>query len=139
MPTYMRPAAAIAIVAIVGVGAIAYLGRGSGFGGSPTLPPTPIPTVTAPASLTGTPPPIGQRFTSTIHAIALSPHDGWVTREAMTWTTQDIPYFQDDDVDVMYDPALTDHMFLGVSSQVRMPEELREAWAAALAAGHDEL
>ena len=43
MPTYMRLAAAIAIVAVVGVGALAYFNRGPNMGG----PPTPAPTTQA--------------------------------------------------------------------------------------------
>jgi hypothetical protein len=89
----------------------------------------PSPSVGAPA--------IGQRFVSTIHAVALSYPVGWVTRAATKpWTTQDLPYFQDDSVDVMYDPALTDHMFLAVSSQSHAGTT-REAWATALAAGEE--
>jgi hypothetical protein len=40
MPTYMRLAAAIAIVAVVGVGALAYFNGGPNMGGPPTAAPT---------------------------------------------------------------------------------------------------
>jgi hypothetical protein len=45
MPTYMRLAAGIAIVAVVGVGALVYLNSGPSTGG----PPTPAPTEASPA------------------------------------------------------------------------------------------
>jgi hypothetical protein len=42
MPTYMRLAAVIAIVAVVGVGALMYSNREPGIGGQPTPSPTPV-------------------------------------------------------------------------------------------------
>jgi len=45
MPTFMRLAAAIAIVAVVGAGALIYANRQPGVGGEPT--PTPTPTLAA--------------------------------------------------------------------------------------------
>ena len=41
MPTYMRLAAAVALVAVVGVGALAYFNGGPNIGAPPTPAPTP--------------------------------------------------------------------------------------------------
>jgi len=144
MPTPLRLAAA-ALIGVVALGVI-YLnlpGR-SDVGGPP---PTPAPTGTAaatssaPTASEAVPPEdtpaLTQRFTSTIHAIALLYPDGWVTRAAtQPWTTRSVPYFGEDSVDVMYDPALTDHMFLAVASQSHAGKT-REAWATALAASQE--
>lgn len=47
MPTYVRLAAGIAIVAVVGVGALMYIGNSPGVGGAPTPSPTPTPVASA--------------------------------------------------------------------------------------------
>jgi hypothetical protein len=51
MPTYVRLAAGIAIVAVVGVGALMYIGNSPGVGGAPTPSPTPTPVASAAPSL----------------------------------------------------------------------------------------
>ncbi len=139
---YFAVAVVGVLAVVIGVGLWAGAGGGVGSTPIPTTAPTPSPTATprptAPLA-TATPtsvevPRLGSRFTSTIHDIALSYPDGWVTRAATEpWTTQGIPYFEDANVDVMFDPALTDHMFLSVSSQSRFGS--RQRWATALAAG----
>ena len=135
MPAPLRVAALTVLLMAVLSTAVIFLGDGfSGPGGLPSETPTFKPSPTeSPVAV----PTLGPRFTSEIHAIALSYPNGWATRAATEpWTTPGIPKFDESSIDVIYDPALTDHMFLGISSQSHAGKT-REAWAAELAAAEE--
>lgn len=124
MPTYLRLAAGIAIVAVLGVGAVTFIGPGPDVGGRPTpLPtssppptaapaPSPVPTTYVPGALT-------QTFTSDRHGFSLSYPEGWVAQEATEpWTEGDPPVASDPSGDKLLDgAALRDHLFLTVVSR----------------------
>jgi hypothetical protein len=91
MPTFMRLAAAIAIVAVVGAGALIYANREPGVGGQPT--PTAVPTVTDSAALSSTGPPIGTStwiaFHSDRYGFTISHPVGWTEHPAdHDWTVE---------------------------------------------------
>ena len=80
MPTYVRLAAGIAIVAVVGVGALMYIGNSPGVGGAPTPSPTPTPVASAaPSAPPSLAPGISgwKPYTSAVYGYTMSYPQGW--------------------------------------------------------------
>jgi hypothetical protein len=135
---------AVAAVALIAVGAVGLAvlrpGAGPGVGGpvvtpsptpapsrSATLPPLPTPSPYEPPALTET-------FTSNIHGISISHPAGWRAEAATEpWTTSGVPLFREPAGDYLYEPARTDHLFLGIASKALAGASFDE-WAADLLA-----
>ena len=113
MNTYAKVAAA-AVVAIA-LGAIAlWQVNGPGQPG-PTSTPIPTPTAAPNPSL---PPPLTETFTSNMHGITMAYPEGWSFTEATTpWTTTAPPLYDEPSGDDLFDPVLTDQLFLEITSQ----------------------
>lgn len=114
---------AIAAVAVVAIGAvwIAVLRPGTSPGvGGPALTPTPPPSPSATSRPTPSPtpaPPLTQSFTSTLHGFSMSYPEGWIA-QAATEPWPGGPYgFRTPSGDFLYDPTLTDHLFLAIASR----------------------
>ena len=113
MNSYAKMAiAAVAVIAIGAVGLAVLRPASSPAVGGPASPgPSTEPSSSPILSLT-------QPFTSAIHGFSVSYPAGWHSRVAReAWTGTEPPNFQSSSADVMYDPALTDHLFLNVASQ----------------------
>jgi len=142
--------AVIAVIAVGTVGVIALRPGGTGTVGSAATPiptstpaatpaptPTPASTPTPPPSPTVAPtaapsvaPPLTGTFTSPIHGISLAYPAGWTTRPATEpWTTTGNPLFSYPSVDILQDPVLGDHLFVGVASQP-LAGKTGDQWAA---------
>ena len=127
--------AAAAVVVLVFVGAQLFRAPSNvGSGVSPT----PGPTATAEPTATPEPstspaaaPPLTQSFTSEVHGISLSYPEGWIADAATEpWTTDTFNlFFGEPDGDYLYDPVLTDHLFLTVASQP-IGDSTPEEWVA---------
>jgi len=100
MPTYVRLAAGIAIVAVVGVSALMYFGKSPGVGGAPIPSPTPTPVASVAPSAPGisgwTP------YTSAAYGITMSYPSDWdvASRATHKWRpgepgTEEDPSFAD--------------------------------------------
>jgi len=90
MPTYVRLAAGIAIVAVVGVGALMYIGNSPGVGGAPTPSPTPTPVASAaPSAPPSLAPGISgwKPYTSAAYGYTMSYPQGWyvASRASHKW------------------------------------------------------
>jgi len=116
----------IAAVVVIAVGAVglailrptAAPGPGVGGGVSPSPSVTPSPSAPPPASPLPTVPPLTGSFTSPTNGISVSYPAGWATTAATgPWTSSGLPNYEDRFADHIYDPALTDHLFLSLSSQ----------------------
>jgi len=132
MNTYARLAvAAIAVVAIGAVG-IAVLRPGNSPGPGQAMTPSPEPSPSATSRPTPSPtsaPPLTQNFTSTLHGISMSYPEGWTAQAATEpWTGAGF-VFGEPPADFLYDPVLTDHLFLTIASQPIGDSALDE-WAA---------
>src|SRR5437867_2912242 len=96
------------------------LGACAGLGSQPTssLEPTTTPEATSrPTPSPTSAPPLTQSFTSTLHGFSMSYPEGWTAQPAtQSWTGQQFN-FGDPPADFLFDPALDDHLFLGVASQ----------------------
>jgi hypothetical protein len=138
MNSYAKIAiAAVAVIAIGAVGlAVLRPGTSPGVGGqvvTPSPEPSPSSSPRATSEPTASPhltPPLTQRFTSTRHGISVSYPEGWATQAATEPWTGEFPNFRDPPADFLYDPTLTDHLFLIIASMpigASTPEE----WVAA--------
>jgi hypothetical protein len=88
--------------------------------------------VASPSQATG--PALSERFTSALHGISVSYPAGWTVRPATEpWATNGLFRFQDPVGDFIYDPLLTDHLFLGLASQP-LAGRSPDTWAADLLA-----
>ncbi len=131
---------AIAAVAAIAIGAVALAvlrpGTSPGVGGQVLTPsPEPSPSTSPPATSepTSSPrpaPPLTQSFTSTLHGISLSYPEGWTTQAATEPWTGEYPSFRDPPADFLYDPTLTDHLFLTIAS-LPIGASTPEEWVAA--------
>ncbi len=111
---------------------------------TPTQTPTqtPTPSTTPSASHAASPPPLTQTFTSPLHGFSVSYPEGWLARAATEpWTggpsSHSVDLAQDDpqpDADHLYDPILTDHLFLTMTSQP-IGDATPDEWMAAQMAG----
>jgi hypothetical protein len=92
-------------------------------GGSNTQPTstevaTPTPKATAePTPSPTTAQPLTQAFTSALHGISLAYPEGWTAQPATQPWTGAQANFGEPPADFLYDPALTDHLFLSIASQ----------------------
>jgi hypothetical protein len=108
----------------------------------PSAIPSPTPSTAPTASPAASPPPLTQTFTSPLHGISVSYPEGWLARVATEpWTggpsTHSVDLALDDpqpDADHLYDPILTDHLFLTMTSQP-IGDATPDAWMAAQMAG----
>lgn len=122
MNTYARLA-----LAAVGVIAIGAVGCGQALTPSPESSPS---ATSRPAPSPTSAPPLTQSFTSTLHGISMSYPEGWTAQVATElWTDEGIFSFRVPQGDFLYDPVLTDHLFLAIASQPIGDSTLDE-WAA---------
>lgn len=91
------------------------------------------PSPTVPASVGPGP---TETFTSAIHGISISYPAGWAVQPATEPWTAGPFFFQDPVGDFLYDPSLTDHLFLALASQP-LAGESPETWAEDLIAIED--
>jgi len=100
---------------------------------SPTASPTRSPSEEpSPSQAAG--PALSERFTSSMHGISVSYPSGWTALPATEpWATSGPFRFQDPVGDFIYDPRLTDHLFLGLASQP-LAGRSPDTWAADLLA-----
>jgi hypothetical protein len=121
MSTFAKLAvAAVAVVAVGAVGIYALQPRSvPGVGAAPTVSPSPSPSATASPSPTPMPssPPLSETFTSPTNGVSIAYPVGWSTRPATEPWTTNWPLFPQQTGDVIYDPTLRDHLFIGLSSQ----------------------
>jgi hypothetical protein len=113
--------AAVVVALVVGIqllGPPAPGGTGGAPSAEPSATPTPSPSVASPSpSASRTAPPLTESFTSTLHGISMSYPEGWTTQAATEPWTGDGYVFGQPPADFLYDPTLTDHLFLTVASQ----------------------
>ena len=134
MPTYLRLAAAVAVFAILGVGALSFIDRG-GTGGPPTPAPTPSPTAAPTPTLrvgpTATPiAPLTETFTSSRNGISISYPTGWVPRAATEpWPVGEVVYQGSLFADVIEDGSFSDTAFLALASRP-LGDTPFDQWAA---------
>jgi hypothetical protein len=134
--------AAAALIVVLVVGAQLFRPAPSAtVGAGPTVAPstaaTTVPTAPPSAAATSRPtpspslaPPLSQTFTSGIHRYSVSYPAGWSTKAATKpWTGPLTLSFGEATHDFLYDPALTDHLFLSVASQP-LGKTKADAWAA---------
>ena len=131
-PTFLRgPLAAAFIAALLGAcGGPATVPTASRVPSTaPAATATPVPSgpTTSPASA----PPLTVTFTSTLHGISLSYPEGWTARAATEpWTDRTFPLsFLVPQADFLYDPTLTDHLFLAIASKP-IGDSTPEDWVA---------
>jgi hypothetical protein len=120
MNNALRVGLAAAAVVIIAVIAINLLPGSPAPGGQPTLSATPEPTATPEpsASPPASAPPLTQSFTSTLHGYSVSYPEGWSSQAATEpWTGMFPLSFLAPQIDFLYDPTLTDHLFLAIASQ----------------------
>jgi hypothetical protein len=89
------------------------------------------PTVVAAASpsAVSTAPSLTETFTSAVHGLSVSYPAGWVTKAASEpWTGPEWS-FEDPKVDIVHDPSLDDHLFLGIGS-VPLDATRADQWVA---------
>ena len=113
MSAYAR--LAVAAVAVVATGIVGCAG-----GQAQTPSPSALPSATSrPTPSPASAPPLSQSFTSTLHGISLSYPEGWTAQAATeAWTDRTFPLlFGGPQADFLYDPTLTDHLFLTIASQ----------------------
>jgi hypothetical protein len=119
LDTRLRIAVAAAAVVVIAIIGYQFLPNRGGVGGGPTPPPAPSLTPSpsfAPTVVLPTPPPLSQTFDSTIGGISISYPEGWATQAATQQATSPNPFFLEPFADFIYDPALTDHLFLALVS-----------------------
>jgi hypothetical protein len=125
---------AIAAVVVIAVGALGLSvlrpSTSSNVGGQPTASPSPSPSPTFGATIIPEPPPaLTETFTSKRHGFSISYPAGWDTTDATEpWTAPGLPNFSEPSGDFMYDPTLTDHLFLVVASKPLAGQD-GAAWA----------
>ena len=110
--------AVAAVVVLVFAGSQFFGSSGGLFGAEPTPTATPEPTL-EPTPSPAPAPPLTQTFTSTLHGISLKYPEAWTAQAATElWTDRTFPLaFQVPQADLLYDPTLTDHLFLTFASQ----------------------
>lgn len=117
MSTFAKVAvAAVAVIAIGAVGMFALQPRSvPAVGTAPTASPSPSPSSTA--TPVPTPPPLNQSFTAPGNDIAISYPAAWTAQPATAPWTAGWPNFGEPFGNYLYDPALTDHLFIALASQ----------------------
>jgi hypothetical protein len=104
----------------------------------PSALPSPTPSTVPSASPGASSPPLTQRFTSPLHGISLSTPEGWTAQAATEpWTDGPSSHSLDDpqhDADHLFDPILSDHLFLTMTSQP-LGDSTPDEWVAEQMAG----
>jgi hypothetical protein len=131
--TIGRGPLAAAILAVL-LGACGAPSGGLGSQATPTPEPTGTPSPSATIRPTPSPtsaPPLTQSFTSTLHGISISYPEGWADQAATEPLigAATFPNFGEPPADFLYDPGLTDHLFIAVASQ-RIGDSTLDQWAA---------
>jgi hypothetical protein len=134
-------AAVVAVAALIGINYVAGPSVGDSGPPDPTTTPevSPSPSATdEPAESAAAAPPLTQSFTSAIHGISVSYPEGWIARAATEpWTESTLSLlFDKADIDVLYDPVLTDHLFLSIASQP-IGDSTPEEWVVAQMASQE--
>ena len=132
MNTYAR--LAVAAVAVIAIGAVAIVvlrpGNSPGVGQAVTPSPESSPSATSrPTPSPRAAPPPTQSFTSTLHGISMSYPEGWTAQAAIEVWADGYLNFRVPQADFLYDPGLTDHLFLTVASQP-IGDSTPEDWVA---------
>ena len=83
---------------------------------SPSSAPPSVVAGASPSASSTAPPALTETFTSKMHGISAAYPAGWTARAASEpWTTAEWD-FEDPRVDIVHDPSLADHLFLGLGS-----------------------
>ncbi|HEY8168540.1 MAG TPA: hypothetical protein VIF84_07490 [Candidatus Limnocylindrales bacterium] len=91
--------------------------------------PASVPTQSSPDTSPSTAPALTETFTSAVHGLSVSYPAGWVTKAASEpWTGPEWS-FEDPKVDIVHDPSLDDHLFLGIGS-VPLDATRADQWVA---------
>ncbi|MEA2576691.1 MAG: hypothetical protein QOD78_279 [Chloroflexota bacterium] len=132
---------AIAAVVVIAVGAVGLSvlrpPTSSGLGGQPGASPSASASTpgTSPGDSRKSPPALTGTYTSARYGFTIAYPAGWVTRPATdTWTTG-VPDFGSTTGDVIYDPALQDHLWIMVASQPLADGKTATQWVADLLSG----
>jgi hypothetical protein len=135
MNTFAKVAIAAVVVIAVGVVGLSVLRPSSSSnvgGGQPTASATtsPSPTPTFGTTIVPeSPPALTETFTSDRHGFSISYPAGWDTSAATEpWATAGLPNFLEPAGDFMFDPTLTDHLFLFIGSKPLAGQD-GAAWA----------
>jgi hypothetical protein len=91
---------------------------------SATADPSPSPAASTPPA-----PLLNETFTSTLHGISLSYPEGWTAQAATEPWTGEVLIFRVPPADYLYDPTLTDHLFMAIASQP-IGESTPDEWVA---------
>jgi hypothetical protein len=106
-----RPGVAAVLAVLLGA-----CGLGSQPSSEPSVSPSPSATSRPTPSPTSAPP-LTQSFTSTLHGFSMSYPEGWTAQAATEPWTGAQANFGEPPADFLYDPTLTDHLFLSIASQ----------------------
>jgi len=141
MSTFAKLAiAAVAVIAIGAVGIFALQPRNvPSVGGAPSPSPSPSATPSpspSPAAAASIPPPLSETFTSPGNDIAISYPEGWTAQPATAPWTTGWPNFGEPFGSYLYDPLLTDHLFIALASQP-LAGTAGDQWAAEKLAGEE--
>jgi len=125
---------AAAVIAVLFVGSRFVGSPSSNVGGPASQPPASAAPSEAAASAAPSPvspPPLTQTFTSQMHGFSMSYPEGWIAQAATEpWTDgTHHPNFTDSFADDLYDPALSDHLFLSFTSQP-LGDSTPDEWVA---------
>ena len=140
MSTFAKLAlAAVAVIAVGAVGILALQPRSvPSVGAAPTASPSPssVPS-SSPSAAASMAPPLSETFTSPSNGISIAYPSGWSTRPATEpWTTTGWPNYPEATGDVIYDPVLEDHLFIGVAAQPLVGKDGGQ-WASDILAAED--
>ena len=105
---------------------VALVAIAAGCSSAPSLAPSPqagpssappsVVAVASPNASSTAPPALTETFTSNMHGVSAAYPAGWTARAASEpWTTAEWT-FEDPRVDIVHDPSLADHLFLGLGS-----------------------
>ncbi len=119
MNTFAKVAVAAVVVIAVGAFGLSVLrpSSASNVGGQPTPPIPARPRPSSPTITPAPPPALTESFTSPRYGFSIQYPAGWVTRPATDAWTTGLPDFGATTGDVIYDPALQDHLWIMVASQ----------------------
>jgi hypothetical protein len=114
----MSARVAVAAVAVFAVGALGFTLVGGQPAGAPGSTPSPaVSPSPSPSPSISPPPPLTESFTSPVHGMSTAYPAGWTAQQATEPWISGPPAFQAAYGDHLYDPALRDHLFLGLYSE----------------------
>jgi len=70
-----------------------------------------------------------ESFTSTLHGMSMSYPEGWSAQAATAPWPGEVLFFRVPEGDFLYDPTLTDHLFIAIASQP-IGDSTPEEWVA---------